>query len=128
MSISLVERESKPVIPFKLLNLSIRGWSLDSLQAHWIKNQPALAITEAHYDHSEMIGGNRGLEFSDLYFIEDGLGHNITAIAVGTGGEEGIDALQVPQFVKVDPGCSPLIFLSCRFSTTGQPGQVHMAD
>ena len=110
----------------RLSDLGVRGWSLDSFQAHWIINQSALAIAAADYHHSQVIGGNGGWEFSDFYLIQEGLAKNITAITIGIGGEEGIDALMV----RLWPQIIPVMFrkfVFCRFSMTEWYGRIHMA-
>jgi hypothetical protein len=66
-----------------------------------------LAITAADYHHSPVIGGNGGWEFSDFYLIQEGLANNITAITIGIGGEEGIDALMVRQWPAIIPLICP---------------------
>ena len=68
-----------------------------STSKHQIIIQPAPAVAETDYHHSQVIGGNGGLGFSDFYLIQEGLAYNITAITIGIGGEEGIDALMVTQ-------------------------------
>ena len=59
------------------------------------------------YRDSRMIGGSGGGEFSDLYLIQERHVNNITAIAIGTGGEEGIDALMVRQWLETTPVACP---------------------
>jgi hypothetical protein len=54
-----------------------------------------------------MIGGKGGSEFSDFYLIQQGLVKNITVITIGTGGEEGIDALMVRQWPEIIPITCP---------------------
>ena len=54
-----------------------------------------------------MIGGSGGGEFSDFYLIQERHINNITAIAIGTGGEEGIEALMARQWLETIPIACP---------------------